>query len=346
MSPSFSRFLIVVVAVVCLSLASDFFLPIVIAALLTLALSPGVNWLTRIGLPRVMASVLMTTVACGMIVVALWLVTPAIAQWMTTAPERIEHALDVEDDFKDTLQSLKETSEKVSDAVGEIVPSDKQAPRPLVVTEKTWSSQLLTNIQKAFGSLLLILALTLFLLSAGDGLVLNLIRLNPHSPFRRRMIRLFRRLRYEVGRYLGAAFLINFITGAITSVGMWLLDMPMPWTWVVLVTLLRFIPYVGVGLIVTLITLVSLTHFDSLTHALIAPGAFLLLTTIVGMFIDPLVHGVRLSVNPVVVFISVLFWGWLWGIAGAIIAVPMLTIGLVVADSMQWTHITRTVVAK
>lgn len=346
MTTSFSRLLIVIAVVACLSLARDFFLPIVIAVLLTLTLSPGVKWLTRIGLPRVLSSVLMTAVACGLIVGALWLVTPAIAQWMTTAPDKIERALDVEDDFRDTLQTLKETSDKVSDAVDEIVPSDVDAPQPLVVTEKTWSSKLLTNIQKAFGSLLLILALTLFLLSTGDGLVLNLIRLRPHSSSRRHLIRLFRRLRYEVGRYLGAAFLINLTTGTVTSIGMWLLDMPMPWTWLVLVTLLRFIPYVGVGLIITLLTLVSLTHFDTLTHALIAPGAFLVLTTIVGMFIDPMVHGVRLSVNPVIVFISVLFWGWLWGIAGAIIAVPMLTIGLVVADSMQWTHITRTVVAK
>ncbi len=334
----------VVLSIVSLSLAKDFLLPVILSFILSLILSPAVRFLIRHKVPSVLASAFMLAVSCGVFIGAIWLVTPGVAQWMSAAPDKIEQRLNTDKEIKQTIDKLQETSKKVNDAVEKIAIEDKASEQASVVIEQnSWSSELLTGLQKGLSSTLLIFALTLFLLISGNELVLNLVRLSSQKNKRKRFIRLFQRLRSEVGRYLGAAFLVNLTLGCLTSLIFWYLDVPLAWTWVVLVTFLRFIPYVGISLIAILLVLVSLTHFDNLWETLMPVGIFLSLSTLFGFIVDPLVHGMRLKINPIIVFISVIFWGWLWGAAGAIIAVPLLTVALVTADCMGWHTLTKIV---
>ena len=111
--------------------------------------------------------------------------------------------------------------------------------------------------------------------------------------------------------------------------------MPNPALWGAFAGLLNFIPTVGALAVALLMTLISLTTFSSLTHALLVPLAFLSLTVAVGTFLSPLIMGRRLTLNPVVIFLGLSFWGSLWGVPGALLAVPMLAMFKILCDHIE-----------
>jgi len=90
--------------------------------------------------------------------------------------------------------------------------------------------------------------------------------------------------------------------------------------------LARFIPYLGVILTILLLAVVSAISLDAVWLMAFAPLGYLGLTTLVGFFIEPWVHGFRMAINPVVIFVSIFFWGWLWGPVGVLLAVPLMTV--------------------
>lgn len=326
-------FLWVILAVSCLALAKDFFLPITLAFLLALALSPAVAFLTRFKIPKFISSFIMLAFSCALIASAVWLISPAVGQWVTSAPEKIDKVLHLDKDVKNTIDQLQQTSEKMSKAVDDIVANDGKT---LVVQNNNFSNKILKNLQQAAANMVLILVLSLFMLSSGDALVVNLVRLNKKRQWRKRLLTLVRRLRVEVGQYLMAAFLINLAAGFCTSAMLWFFNIPLPWTWLVIVTLMRFVPYVGMTLVAALLFFVATSELNTWLEILLVPGLFLAIIGFFGLIVDPLVHGMRLKTNPVIVLAMIIFWSWLWGIAGAIIAVPILSVMVVVAQTMQW----------
>ncbi len=337
-------FILLVVLVATLYLARGFLLPVTVSVLLALTLSPPVSRLMKLGVPKVLSSLVMLILSCSLLLGAIWLMLPAIGGWLTTAPQKIESLMHLDQDVVSTLQQVKDsvekTSEKVSEAVEEVIDTKEQSP--VMVEQRTWPDTLLTTIQEGAGSTLLVLVLTLFLLTNGGDLVLNMVKLCKERQQRRSIIRLFSRLRTETGYYLGAVMLINLTLGIITSVLLWLIDFPMPWIWIALVAILRLIPYVGMSIVSVLLLMISVTQADQqLWQILIAPAGFLVLSTVFGFIVDPVVHGIRLQINPIVVFVAVIFWGWLWGPIGAILGVPLLTVIYVVADTLGWHQISQ-----
>jgi predicted PurR-regulated permease PerM len=119
---------------------------------------------------------------------------------------------------------------------------------------------------------------------------------------------------------------------------MYLVGMPNPFLWGALVTCLEFIPYIGALTIIAILTIASLTVFDSVGHALLVPGTFVALNLIQGNLVGPLVMGHRLSLNPVAIFVGVAFWWEIWGIAGAFLAVPVLASIKIVCDHVEPLH--------
>ena len=135
--------------------------------------------------------------------------------------------------------------------------------------------------------------------------------------------KLFFHIHDEIARYLVTITLINAGLGIATTLILALLGMPNPVLWGVLATILNFIPYLG-GLTMTMILgIVSLISFNTLGRILLSPLIFLLLTGLEGQFVTPMLLGRRLSLNPLVLMISLLFWGWIWGIPGMLLAVPI-----------------------
>jgi predicted PurR-regulated permease PerM len=139
----------------------------------------------------------------------------------------------------------------------------------------------------------------------------------------------------RVSHYLLTIALINAGLGICVGIVLTVLGMPYPYIWGIAAFLLNFLPYLGALTGVALVAALSIVTFDSFSYALLPPLAYLTLTTLEGNVVTPMLLGRRLELNTVAVFLTVVLWGWLWGVAGALVAVPFLVVFKVIADNIE-----------
>ena len=174
--------------------------------------------------------------------------------------------------------------------------------------------------------------LTLFLLAGGPPLLARLSATLSADHQSARMLTVINAVRGEVGRYYSSVALINLGLGTATAIVTKLLGMPNPMLWGVVAGLLNFLPYVGSALTLVLLTVVAFVSFDSLGRVAAVAASYLVIATLEGQVVNPLVVGRRLELNPLLVFLALWFGGWFWGIAGIVIAVPSLVTLKVIAE--------------
>jgi predicted PurR-regulated permease PerM len=133
-----------------------------------------------------------------------------------------------------------------------------------------------------------------------------------------------------LSRYFGTLAIVNLCLGTVAAGLAWAVNLPHPFLWGVLAATLNFIPYLGPAIMVATLFVIGLMSFSTLGHALIAPLAWIGMTTLEGQFITPTIIGHRLTLNPFLVFLSIAFWAWMWGPLGAFLAVPLLISAVVV----------------
>jgi predicted PurR-regulated permease PerM len=138
-----------------------------------------------------------------------------------------------------------------------------------------------------------------------------------------------------VSRYLITTAFINIGQGVAVGLALWLLKLPNPELWGVLTVFVEFIPYLGAAFMVVVLSLVAFATFDSIGHILLVPGSYLFISTLQNNLVSPVAYGRRLKLNAVVVLIGVIFWWFMWGVAGAFIAVPILAAAKVLADHVE-----------
>jgi predicted PurR-regulated permease PerM len=141
-----------------------------------------------------------------------------------------------------------------------------------------------------------------------------------------------RQIEVDLSHYLATVTTVNFMLAIAVAAAMHWLEVPNPVLWGAMAGLFNFAPYVGALVSAAIMTIVGITTFDTLSDALMVPLTLLVLTILEGQVITPSVLGRRLAVHPLVVFLSIVFWGWLWGIAGALMAVPIITCLKVITD--------------
>ena len=146
----------------------------------------------------------------------------------------------------------------------------------------------------------------------------------PTLSDKKRAVSIAHEIEAQVSRYLFTVTLINCCLGFAVGTTVGLLGLPNPVMWGAMVALLNFIPYLGALTGIICMTLGAVLSFDSFSYALLFPASYLVLATLEGNFITPLVMGRSLTLNPVLVVLSLTFWGWMWGITGVILAVPIL----------------------
>jgi predicted PurR-regulated permease PerM len=129
--------------------------------------------------------------------------------------------------------------------------------------------------------------------------------------------------------------LINFSLGLFTAAMLWWLKMPDPLLWGTVAMLANYIPYVGAITTTTILMMVGLVHFDQLGQAMLPALCFIAFTIVEGNLITPMVLGRRMRVSPIAILLWLLVWGWLWGIPGALLAVPMLTSVKLIAERIR-----------
>lgn len=306
-----------------LYIARPLLLPIAIALLLNLLFAPLVRRLSRLGLPDSLgAAFVVGLLIAAFIAAGASLMDPA-RDWLEHAPTSVRELSREFEQVKQPLEGIKKLSEEVTEMTE--IKTDKPKPPAVEIDAPNALDKVMNAIPAFAAGLAVTLLTTFFLLAGGDRRARRLLAFGRTWSVKRSMILIMREIQSEISRHLRTVTLINVALGAAVGFVMWLIDVPNPALWGTMVALLNFAPYLGAIVGAVVLTVVGAATFDGLWHALVVPGSFLLLTAVEGAVITPLVLGRRLSLNPLVVFLSVIFWGWIWGIAGALIAVPLVS---------------------
>ena len=311
----------VVLVIGSLHLAKSAFVPLLFAAFLAMLLAPAASMVQRAGVPRAVAAgvVLLSLIAvAGLGFNATW--RPAKA-WLDQAPQTmrtLERKLRPVTGFIAKVEYVSEQAERVTDPGA----ARNAAAAPATATETRKST--IANTQEWLLAILTTLVVTYFLLAAGPSLLVKIEASRGARRINMRLVRLAAAISDDLSRYFATVTLINLALGVATTAAMYWLGMPNPLLWGVVAFVLNYIPYAGSAATLVLLTVVALVSFDGLGKPLAVAGCYLFLTTIEGQVVQPILVGRRLDVSPLIVFLSLWFGGWLWGIAGVALAVPLL----------------------
>jgi predicted PurR-regulated permease PerM len=308
------------------------FIPIALAVLFALLLSAPVEALNRWGLPRAAGAVLILVLVLAVLasgVYGLW--NPA-QKWLAAAPHTasvIQHKIAPAAKFVQRIEIVTDRAGKLAQSTSNGPPAPAAPPPASAPSD---SQGVLVATRTALVGAMTSVILTLFLLSAGAPVIARMSATFADNAHAAKILNVFRAVRSEVGRYYATIALINLGLGVATFTAMWALSMPNPVLWGVMAGILNFIPYVGSAATFLILCVVAFVSFDDISQILAVPGSYLVLATLEGQVVQPLLVGRRLALNPIIVFLALWFGGWFWGVPGIILAIPSLVALKVAAE--------------
>jgi predicted PurR-regulated permease PerM len=323
--------LFVIAVLFTLYFAASLLLPIVVAVLLSILLAPAVRAARRVGVPEPLsAAILVVALAIGLAATALLLTTPA-QQWFERIPanfHRIEAKMRLLKKPLSEIQSTTETLETATE-VGPRRPLEVKVKRPGIV------AQLLSGTPQVLTSVGMVVLLLFMLLASGDAFLRKLVAITPAFEDKKRAVEITRSIQTDISLYLGTLTLLNGAVGTIVAAVCWALGIDNPLLWGVVATTLSFAPYVGSAVVFGLLAFTGLLQFDSWWWALLPAISYILTMFICGNVIIPFLVGRRLTLSPLAIFVAIVFWGWMWGVVGALVAVPLLASFKIVCDRID-----------
>ncbi len=308
--------------------AADFLLPVALAFLFALVLSPIVRGAHRKGVPEGVTAFILVFGISAAIGVGIFFLSGPVSQWVRDAPEVIQEVRAKFHHVSGPMDAVKDASKEVE----EMTDTNDPTVQKVVVREPGLLSKVAAGAPDMAAKLLLTIVLLFFLLASGDMFYEKLVASMPTFSDKKRAVRIARDVEREVSRYLLTITVINAGLGMCIWAAMFALGVPNPVLWGIMGGVLNFIPYIGSIIGIGMVALVSIATFDTLTQGMLPPLAYLCLTTLEGQFLTPTIVGRRLELNAVAIFIAVAFWGWLWGIVGALVAVPFLVTTKIFTD--------------
>lgn len=303
-----------------LHLAAAFFLPIVLAILLNLLLSPIVRQLRNsFRMPNPLGAGIVIVVLLGVVGFGAYRLTPAASAWLARAPESLAT-------LQRRIQPLRRPVEKVTQAaekVEQATDMDKTTPQ-VEIKGPSLTKQVFGGTTALLSTAMVVIFLAYFLLASGELFLQKLVGVLPQLKDKKTAVRIVRETEAQVSVYLLVTTLINIGVGVATGAALALLGMPNAVLWGVIAAVLNFVPYIG-GLVNTVIlALAAFLAFEDTSQALMVPVVFTIINILEGNLITPWILGRRMRLNTVAVFVGLVFWWYLWGIPGAILAVPMM----------------------
>ena len=298
-------------------------LPIVLALLLSYLLRPIVRGLAKIKISPYFGSALLLLSLVGAFGYSLSFLAAPAASWIDKAPYSLHQ-------LQQKLLPLRRPMERVAQASGAIEnltatnPAQKQKAQTVEVKQHTITDALMVQTPEFVVSTLTMLILLYFLLAYDGVFLAKLIKLLPTLSDKKRAVAIAHEIEGQVSKYLFTVTFINCCLGAAVGLTVGLLGLPNPAMWGAMVAVLNFIPYLGAMTGIVCMTLGAVLSFNSFGYALLFPASYFVLASLEGNFITPMVMGRSLTLNPVLVLLSLTFWGWMWGIVGVILAVPIL----------------------
>jgi predicted PurR-regulated permease PerM len=307
----------VLMLAVAMSVAQTLLVPLVSAGVLAFMLGPWVTALRKWGVPP---SIFAAVVVIGVLL----LIQAVIVQGSTIAVDWVGRAPELLASFSDKLRSTFGPAFSLERLQSTFARRGGGAFEPAAVLQST-----MNFLTPTIGELIVFLAALFFSLSGREELRRYLVFVFDDKETRLRTLRLLNNIERDLKSYMAVVAAINLLLALIVAVTAFVVGLPNPPLWGVVAFALEFIPYVGPMTIYAALFLVGFATFGSISHALIAPLILLVADTLEANVVTPSVIGSRLTLNPGVVFLGLVFWTWLWGPVGAILATPLLIAGTV-----------------
>ena len=315
-----------------LHVAAEIVIPVVAAVVLQFMVAPAMRQLCRWRIPAPLSAAVIVVGLATMLILGIYHLTSPAAEWLDRLPQ-------VSARIQEKLRVVREPVEQVAKA-------SQQVEQATTITGETTNVQvtlrqpgLLQQLAGGVRSVLFGISVTLvvlyFLLATGDMFRRKLVRVIERFEDKKRALATLSDIEQQVSLYLSTQTLINLGLGTVVGVVLWWLGVPNPGLWGLMVALANFIPFFGFIVAAGVLMTVSLLSFESFWWALAAPGAYAALKITEGNFISPNILGRSLTLNPLVIILSLLFWAWLWGPVGALLAVPILVIAKTVCEHVE-----------
>jgi predicted PurR-regulated permease PerM len=346
---SLALIILATVAVVfALDWAQSFVISLLLGILFAYTLNPLVVWLERIRIPRVVGTgIVMVSVVCALV-----LGTYSLRGQMQTILDQLPEAVSkLSAGFASLNKGQASTMQKMQTAASQIEKATSQAtgmastpkqPTTRVVVDTPgfklgnflWAGSM--GVAGLIGQAVMVLFLTFFLLLSGDTYRRKLVRLTGPSLSNRKItVHILDDINNSIQRYMFMLLATNVLVGLLTWIALRWIGLENAGAWAVAASLLHVIPYFGPAITATVIGMAAFMQFDALSTALLVAGASLTIATVIGTFVTTWMTGRIAKMNTAAVFISLLFWTWLWGVWGMLLSMPITVIVKVVAQRVE-----------
>lgn len=326
--PVWGLFIFVLLAI--LYFAKAVFIPVFLAILTSFILNPVVAVINKkLRIPcQVGAAVVLIFLSVFAATAVNSLADPA-SMWFERLPKEM-HQVELKlSGFRKSIENVQETTE----TFGKIAVGDNSSDtQEVVVRGPNLFYKFLDNTQSLLIALISYVVLLYLLLAFGNSLARDIGNMFKNKSYSRALMIVTREARSCISYYLLVITAINIVLGCLVTLAMWAAGMPNPMVWGASAALLNYIPYVGPAINFVIVAMVSLLTFDTISQVVIPPLLLLGINLVEGQIVQPLTVGRVFTINPVVVFISIIIWGWLWGAAGIFMAVPILMVCTIILE--------------
>ncbi len=310
--------------------AQPIIVPVVMAFFLKMLLQPIVRLLARCRIPRPVSALLAMFILASVLVGLGFALSMPAASWGKTLSEgfpRLEQKLQP---LQGPIRGLQEFLTKAEQAAG----GGKEAT-PVAVERIGVFGLVFSGTRAALEGLLTTGIVLFFLMLSGDTFLRRGVEIMPNFEHKRRAVEISQQVEADISTYLSTIITMNVIVGVAVGIVMWLCGMPDPLLWAAIAFTLNFVPILGPFVGLGLFVLAGFMQFDEVGLALMPAALYLGIHVIEGEIVTPAILARRFTLNPVAVIISIIFWYWMWGVPGAVLAVPMLAISKIICDRIK-----------
>lgn len=346
--------------------AKSLLMPVLVAMLFSLLLSPLVSMFKRLYIPRALSAMLLITMIGGpLTLLSIELAGPA-QKWVEQVPKLSAHLIEELDDLSqvistDNLTDIDEVVLPVKEKSSSFFSWFSSDDEPVIVEEKKDNSVLSARVTQggidiiisilvatpmALAQFMTFLILVMFLLIFGPGLYDSYLKTIPMETSTRRSATLIGKLQKELSRYIITVTIINIGLGIVTAGVFWVMGVDDALLWGALVGLLNFAPYLGSLMSLIILSFAGITQYGIEAAALVPAAVFFGINMLEAQVVTPTILGRHMQLNPLILILWLLLWGWLWGAVGVLVAVPLLVCIKLAAEQLnilsKWVKLIET----
>jgi len=323
----FQGILCTIAVLACLYVAQDIVLPVVLALVLKLLLQPLVSLFERVRVPRPLGALVALAVLLSVFIGLGMLLSSPAARWASELPQTWPRLQQKFAFLREPVEHVQRTLDQMGVQLG--------SPSSLLSNPVGVVTAVFSGTGTIAAHLLETLLVLFYLLVFGETFLRRLVEVLPTFANKREAVEISLHVERDLSAYLLTVTVINAAVGCATAAVMWLCDVPGSVLWGVVAFCLNFVPILGPFCGIILFLAVGLISMGPVWAALLPAALYFGIHVLEGEIVTPMLLANRFTINPVAVILSLIFWYWMWGVPGAILAVPMLAIIKIISDRLR-----------